>query len=157
MTYSTVLHLSVRDDGIGGTDPTQGSGILDLTDRVEALGGTLELVSPVRQRTALHVTLPLADDWGAGGLVVLAALVAALGTAVPAAHLLTDSLQECSPIDVCSRHGIRSWHRDRRGDRLGTAPLKGLRAATTAEASPQVRLDTLERGVPRDSRRYEDQ
>jgi signal transduction histidine kinase len=55
------------DDGIGGADPTQGSGILGLTDRVEALGGTLELVSPVGQGTALHVTLPLADDGALGG------------------------------------------------------------------------------------------
>jgi signal transduction histidine kinase len=61
------LHLSIRDDGIGGADPTLGSGILSLTDRIEALGGTLELVSAVRQGTALHVTLPLADDWALGG------------------------------------------------------------------------------------------
>lgn len=61
------VHLSIRDDGIGGADPAQGSGILGLTDRVEALGGTLELVSPVRQGTTLHVTLPLADNWAPGG------------------------------------------------------------------------------------------
>ena len=65
----STLHLSVRDDGIGGADPKQGSGILGLTDRVEALGGTLELVSPVRQGTALHGTLPLADDRALGGRV----------------------------------------------------------------------------------------
>jgi signal transduction histidine kinase len=63
----TRLHLSIRDDGIGGADPTQGSGILGLTDRVEALGGTLKLVSPARRGTTLHVSLPLPDDWALGG------------------------------------------------------------------------------------------
>ena len=35
------LHLSIRDDGIGGADAAKGSGITGLRDRVEALGGTL--------------------------------------------------------------------------------------------------------------------
>jgi signal transduction histidine kinase len=37
---SGVLTLQVRDDGVGGVDDRGGSGILGLTDRVEALGGT---------------------------------------------------------------------------------------------------------------------
>jgi PAS domain S-box-containing protein len=54
-----VLELSIRDDGSGGADPTRGSGLIGLTDRVDALGGTIELVSPVGQGTTLLITLPL--------------------------------------------------------------------------------------------------
>jgi signal transduction histidine kinase len=52
------LMLTVRDDGIGGADPSRGSGIIGLTDRVEALGGTISLVSPPGAGTMLHVQLP---------------------------------------------------------------------------------------------------
>jgi signal transduction histidine kinase len=31
------LHLSIRDDGVGGVDPTRGSGLTGLRDRVEAV------------------------------------------------------------------------------------------------------------------------
>jgi signal transduction histidine kinase len=52
------LVLSFRDDGIGGADPSRGSGLLGLTDRVEALGGTITVVSPHGRGTTLHVHLP---------------------------------------------------------------------------------------------------
>ena len=53
-----VLELSIRDDGVGGADPTRGSGLMGLTDRVEALGGTIDVTSAAKQGTTLHVTLP---------------------------------------------------------------------------------------------------
>jgi signal transduction histidine kinase len=53
-----VLTLEVRDDGIGGVDTGRGSGILGLTDRVEALGGTIWITSPPRVGTTLSVRLP---------------------------------------------------------------------------------------------------
>jgi GAF domain-containing protein len=53
-----VLTLEVRDDGVGGVDPTRGSGILGLTDRVEALGGTISIASPPHGGTTLSVRLP---------------------------------------------------------------------------------------------------
>jgi signal transduction histidine kinase len=56
------LALSIRDDGVGGADPSRGSGLIGLTDRVEALGGTISVVSPPGGGTALHVLLPLAPD-----------------------------------------------------------------------------------------------
>ena len=31
------LYLSIRDDGVGGADPTRGTGLIGLRDRVEAL------------------------------------------------------------------------------------------------------------------------
>jgi signal transduction histidine kinase len=52
------LHLSIRDDGVGGADPTQGSGLIGLRDRVEALGGTLVVDSPLGAGTAVLVSLP---------------------------------------------------------------------------------------------------
>jgi signal transduction histidine kinase len=54
-----VLRLSIRDDGSGGADPARGSGLIGLTDRVDALGGTIEVASPVGQGTTLRVALPL--------------------------------------------------------------------------------------------------
>jgi signal transduction histidine kinase len=59
MDYSDgVLTLSIRDDGIGGADPSRGSGIIGLKDRVEALGGRISVVSPSGDGTTLHVRLP---------------------------------------------------------------------------------------------------
>jgi signal transduction histidine kinase len=53
------LALAIRDDGIGGADPTRGSGLIGINDRVEALGGTLSVTSPPGEGTALDVQLPL--------------------------------------------------------------------------------------------------
>jgi signal transduction histidine kinase len=52
------LALSIRDDGIGGADPGRGSGIIGLKDRVEALGGTISVLSPPGHGTTLNVQLP---------------------------------------------------------------------------------------------------
>jgi len=52
------LILSIRDDGIGGADPSRGSGLIGLKDRVEALGGTISVLSPPGRGTTLHVQLP---------------------------------------------------------------------------------------------------
>ncbi|MGH3248136.1 MAG: PAS domain-containing protein [Trebonia sp.] len=54
-----ILRISVHDDGRGGADPTRGSGLIGLTDRVDALAGTIELASPVGAGTTLLVTLPI--------------------------------------------------------------------------------------------------
>ena len=54
-----MLHLSVRDDGVGGAAPGRGSGLIGLTDRVEALGGTISVTSPTGGGTALRVDLPI--------------------------------------------------------------------------------------------------
>jgi len=56
-----LLRLSIRDDGIGGADPGQGSGLTGLGDRVDALGGTIEISSPPGNGTSLLVTLPIQD------------------------------------------------------------------------------------------------
>jgi signal transduction histidine kinase len=53
------LRLTVRDDGIGGAEPANGSGLTGLTDRVEALDGTITVHSPPGEGTTLQVWLPL--------------------------------------------------------------------------------------------------
>jgi PAS domain S-box-containing protein len=53
------LLLSIRDDGVGGADAARGSGLVGLTDRVEALGGTIDIESAPGGGTSLVATLPL--------------------------------------------------------------------------------------------------
>ena len=53
------LHLSIRDDGIGGADAAKGSGLVGLNDRVEALGGRMTISSQPGNGTSLHVEIPL--------------------------------------------------------------------------------------------------
>jgi PAS domain S-box-containing protein len=58
--------LTVRDDGVGGADPSRGSGLIGLQDRVEAAGGTLVIESKPDAGTALIARLPLAAPAAAG-------------------------------------------------------------------------------------------
>jgi signal transduction histidine kinase len=55
------IWLSIRDDGKGGADPGRGSGLLSITDRVEALGGALQIRSPAGGGTSLLAEIPIAD------------------------------------------------------------------------------------------------
>jgi signal transduction histidine kinase len=55
-----VLRVEVRDDGRGGAAVAQGTGLLGLKDRVEALGGRILLHSPPGAGTTLRLELPLA-------------------------------------------------------------------------------------------------
>jgi signal transduction histidine kinase len=58
-TAGSLLHVSIRDNGVGGADPSRGSGLIGLTDRVQALGGTLTVLSPPGKGTTIRVELPL--------------------------------------------------------------------------------------------------
>jgi len=58
-THATTLQLAIRDDGIGGADPSDGSGLVGLKDRVEALGGTFRVTSPAGTGTSLLINVPL--------------------------------------------------------------------------------------------------
>jgi signal transduction histidine kinase len=53
------LALVVRDDGVGGADASRGSGLIGLIDRVEAVGGRLEITSPRGSGTTLAATIPV--------------------------------------------------------------------------------------------------
>jgi signal transduction histidine kinase len=53
------LLVGVADDGAGGADPRAGTGLRGLADRLEALGGTLQVESPPGRGTRLSAELPL--------------------------------------------------------------------------------------------------
>ena len=55
------LALSIGDDGIGGADPSRGSGLIGLTDRVEASGGTISISSHAGAGTRITAELPIAS------------------------------------------------------------------------------------------------
>jgi PAS domain S-box-containing protein len=57
-TRDTTLQLAILDDGIGGADP-KGSGLVGLSDRIEALGGTLAVSSRRGDGTHILVEIPL--------------------------------------------------------------------------------------------------
>lgn len=54
-----VVRLTIVDDGSGGADPSRGSGLIGLRDRIEALGGTIEIISEIGQGTALEIVIPV--------------------------------------------------------------------------------------------------
>jgi signal transduction histidine kinase len=62
--HVAIVRLAIRDDGVGGADPGQGFGLLGLRDRIEALGGTLQVTSPAGGGTTLQVQIPLEDQSG---------------------------------------------------------------------------------------------
>ncbi|TWD84734.1 histidine kinase/DNA gyrase B/HSP90-like ATPase [Kribbella amoyensis] len=53
------LRLRVGDDGTGGAEPGYGSGLVGLRDRVEALGGSIDVTSPSGRGTVIEVSLPI--------------------------------------------------------------------------------------------------
>jgi signal transduction histidine kinase len=50
--------VTVSDDGVGGADPTAGSGLRGLAARVEALGGRLDVDSPPGRGTRITAEIP---------------------------------------------------------------------------------------------------
>ena len=53
--------VEVTDDGVGGADAGEGSGLRGLADRVAALDGTLFVESPAGRGTRLRVEIPCGD------------------------------------------------------------------------------------------------
>jgi signal transduction histidine kinase len=53
------LHIAISDDGRGGADPSVGSGLRGLADRVAALGGRLNVSSAAGGGTRVEAYLPL--------------------------------------------------------------------------------------------------
>jgi signal transduction histidine kinase len=51
------LRVKVRDDGIGGADPS-GHGLVGMSDRIAALGGRFAVDSPAGRGTVVTATLP---------------------------------------------------------------------------------------------------
>jgi signal transduction histidine kinase len=55
------LVVRVSDDGVGGADPSKGSGLRGLLDRVDAVGGRLDVHSPDGEGTRVTISLPVAE------------------------------------------------------------------------------------------------
>jgi signal transduction histidine kinase len=53
------LYLSIRDNGVGGTDPSRGSGLTGLRDRIESLGGRIRIDSGPGNGTRIDVDIPV--------------------------------------------------------------------------------------------------
>jgi signal transduction histidine kinase len=55
------VKLSIHDDGIGGADPSRGSGLVGVRDRIDALGGTIDIASSSGKGTNLVVWIPIRE------------------------------------------------------------------------------------------------
>ncbi len=53
------LEVEVRDDGIGGANPSAGSGLRGLADRVSAMQGRFQVCSPPGRGTRVHARISL--------------------------------------------------------------------------------------------------
>ncbi len=58
-----LVGVSIRDDGAGGADSSGGTGLTGLLDRVQALGGTIEVESLRGIGTQIHAELPSYSGW----------------------------------------------------------------------------------------------
>ena len=56
---ATTLRLRIADNGIGGADPSRGSGLVGLKERIESLGGTMKIISPFGGGTSLLIDIPV--------------------------------------------------------------------------------------------------
>jgi signal transduction histidine kinase len=56
------VRIEITDDGVGGADPARGSGLRGLADRVETLGGTLQVESVPGRGTHLAAEIPLSGE-----------------------------------------------------------------------------------------------
>jgi signal transduction histidine kinase len=53
-----ILRICVSDNGLGGADPSRGTGLIGIDDRVQALGGTLSISSERGDGTTILCELP---------------------------------------------------------------------------------------------------
>jgi signal transduction histidine kinase len=56
-----LLRVRIADNGRGGADPQNGTGLQGLADRVRSVDGTFQLSSPLGGPTAIEVELPCAS------------------------------------------------------------------------------------------------
>jgi signal transduction histidine kinase len=55
------VSIEIRDDGVGGVDPSRGTGVRGLADRIEALGGSLVVSSAPGAGTTIRALVPLPE------------------------------------------------------------------------------------------------
>jgi PAS domain S-box-containing protein len=60
------LVVEVRDDGVGGARASAGSGLSGLADRVDAVDGSLRVISPPGEGTLIRAVLPIRSGPGPG-------------------------------------------------------------------------------------------
>ncbi|MEU5207864.1 sensor histidine kinase [Streptomyces sp. NPDC020742] len=53
-----ILRVVIADDGVGGADPSRGTGLTGLAQRVRSVDGTFRMSSPVGGPTVMNVELP---------------------------------------------------------------------------------------------------
>jgi signal transduction histidine kinase len=58
------LLVEIADDGVGGADPSTGTGLRGLADRLEAVNGSLEIRSPLGGGTRLVARIPVTAGAG---------------------------------------------------------------------------------------------
>jgi signal transduction histidine kinase len=58
ITSGEKIQASIVDDGVGDADPSSGSGLTGLLDRIDALGGRFALDSPPGGGTRVSIELP---------------------------------------------------------------------------------------------------
>jgi signal transduction histidine kinase len=56
-----MLSVIITDDGAGGADPSRGTGLLGLAQRVRSVDGTLTVSSPAGGPTIITAELPCAS------------------------------------------------------------------------------------------------
>ena len=61
-----LLTVQIQDDGIGGADPSRGSGLRGLSDRIAALDGQLEIESSPGAGTRISATIPVRQTTAGG-------------------------------------------------------------------------------------------
>ena len=57
-SHDARVDVIIRDDGCGGAAASDGSGLAGMRDRVQALGGTLSIHSPVGRGTSIEAVVP---------------------------------------------------------------------------------------------------
>ena len=65
---SGAVVVEVSDDGVGGANADAGSGLCGLIDRVEALGGRLDVESPAGVGTTLRAEIPVGHSTREGNV-----------------------------------------------------------------------------------------
>ena len=55
-----VLQMTITDDGVGGAEPSRGTGLTGLRQRVGSVDGTFRITSPAGGPTIITVELPCA-------------------------------------------------------------------------------------------------